>query len=197
MANENKTVITIETKYDGKGETKAKKALEQLVITAKTTNDEIKKGTMQATEKVVLWSNALNLAKTAWSGMKGLVSWFGDCIDAANKNARSVNMLAAAYKDVGYTTAGAMEKAKQFASEMQSMTGIADEAFLDAQRLLANYGVVGSKAQEAIRAAYSLSIAKNMDFASAVDLVTKAAAGQQTAPPKCPVICSVFATINP
>jgi hypothetical protein len=60
---------------------------------------------------------------------------------------------------------------------MQSATGIADEAFLNAQRLMANYGIVGKEAEKAIKSAYALSQGVNMDFESALLQIAKAAAG--------------------
>lgn len=175
---DNKVTITYGTEYDGKG---AKTAQADL----KKTTDQAKKAgeaAAQAGEKGEKGFNNLAMsigkAVAAFAAIKGVVDFFASSIKAYTENARAVNTLAAAYKAVGYTAQGAMKQAQDFASKMQSMTGIADEAFLNAQRLLANYGVVGTKAQEAVQAAYALSIGRGMEFGAAMDVVAKAAAGQ-------------------
>lgn len=174
MADENKATIKIDSEFDGKGIKAAQKAV-----------DNVAKSTEKAQEAI-----EQNTAATDTFGVKAMAVWAGvayaiskavnfakQSIDAYLKNARSVNMLAAAYNAVGYSSESAMKQAREFASEMQRMTGIADEAFLDALRLLANYKVVGAQAQEAIRAAYSLSIAQGMSFETALMQIAKAAAG--------------------
>lgn len=175
---DDKVTIGIDTKYDDKGLKAAKKDLketaEQAEKTGKAAQDAGNKGNDG-------FSNmALGVGKVlaAFAAAKGILDFFASSVELANENARAVNTLAAAYQAVGYTANGAMKQAQEFATKMQNLTGIADEAFLNAQRLLANYGVVGAKAQEAIQAAYALSIGRNMDFASAMDIVSKAAAGQ-------------------
>ncbi|MGN1058387.1 MAG: hypothetical protein ACI4Q7_03440 [Candidatus Avelusimicrobium sp.] len=177
MADEKKAVIVIQTVYENKGELQAKKGMSDLTKKA----NEMGNATASATKE---GENGFNLFAKAAAGVvariaafKSVFSFFTPSIAAFQDNVRSVNMLAAAYKNVGYTAAGAMEQAKAFASEMQSMTGIADEKFLDAQRTLANYKVVGTQAQEAIRAAYALSANQGMEFEAALMLIARAAVG--------------------
>lgn len=177
MADDRIVTVTIKSEYDGKGEVNAKKGLKDVEKQAKQTTENAQAGISATTEKVVLWSQALNILKTAWSLAGKAANWLWESVEMANKNARAVNMLSAAYQNVGYTAEGALKQAKAFASEMQNLTGIADEAFLDAQRLLANYGVVGAKAQEGIRAAYALSVSQGMSFETALMQIAKAAAG--------------------
>jgi len=181
MADDRKVNVTIEAKYNGKGTVDFKKDLEKVEKQAAKTNEEMVSGSRSASDSIITLSSAINVAKAAWAGIRGIVGWFAESISMAAKNARAVNMLAAAYQNVGLTSAGAIDAAKKFASEMQNLTGIADEAFLDGQRLLANYGVVGAKAQEAIRAAYALSVSQGMDFESALMQIAKAAAGSTAA----------------
>lgn len=175
---ENKATIQYVTEYDGKGQVQANKGIKE--VTESTQKASVEMRTYSVTSTSSLSSIAAKIAKVgvALKGLQSVVGFFAESIQAANVNARAVNTLAAAYNAVGYTAEGAMKQAQQFASKMQSLTGIADEAFLNAQRLLANYGVVGSKAQEAIQAAYALSIGTGKDFASTMDLVARAAAGQ-------------------
>lgn len=177
MADDRIVTVTIKSEYDGKGEVNAKKGLKEVGKQAQQTTETAQSGISATTEKVILWSQALNIVSKAFSVARGAANWLWESIEMANKNARAVNMLSAAYQNVGYTAEGALKQARAFASEMQNLTGIADEAFLDAQRLLANYGVVGAKAQESIRAAYALSVAQGMSFESALMQIAKAAAG--------------------
>lgn len=181
MAEDKEAVLKLKTVKEGDGIVKTTKELEKLGDQAKKTTTMAQEGISSATEKVVLWSQALNILKTAWSVAGKAANWLWESIEMANKNARAVNMLSAAYQNVGYTAEGALKQARAFASEMQNLTGIADEAFLDAQRLLANYGVVGAKAQEGIRAAYALSVSQGMSFESALMQIAKAAAGSTAA----------------
>lgn len=177
MADEKQVNIVIKSKYEGKGDVDAKKGLEKVQQQANKTNEAMEKGASTAQDRIVTLSSAINVMKAAWAGARGVVNWFFESIEMANKNARSVNMLAAAYNAVGFSAKGALDQAKAFASEMQNLTGIADEVFLDGQRLLANYGIVGQKAQESIRAAYALSVGIGTSLESAITLVAKAAAG--------------------
>lgn len=181
MADDRIVTVTIKSEYDGKGDVNAKKGLKEVAKQAQKTNETAQSGVSATTEKVILWSQALNIVSTAWKAARGAANWLWESVEMANKNARAVNMLSAAYQNVGYTAEGALKQAKAFASEMQNLTGIADEAFLDAQRLLANYGVVGAKAQEGIRAAYALSVSQGMSFESALMQIAKAAAGSTAA----------------
>lgn len=177
MAEENKTVIVIQSVYENKGEIQAKKGMDDI---AKKAN-EAGKATEALTEEGRHGFNlfAKSAAKVAANiaAVKGVFDFFTSSISAYQQSARAVDMLAAAYKNVGYNASGAMEQAQAFASKMQSMTGLADEKFLDAQRTLANYRVVGTQAQQAISAAYALSANQGMEFEAALMLIARAAAG--------------------
>lgn len=174
MANDKKATIEIETKFDGKQLKTAKKQVEDVAKATKKAQEAIEENSAATSsfslKAVAAWAAVSVAIKKAYDFAK-------ESIHAYLENARAVNMLEASFKAVGYTSAEAMKQAKAFASEMQSLTGIADEAFLDAQRLMANYGVVGAKAQEAIRSAYALSIGVGMDFQAALLQIAKAAAG--------------------
>lgn len=178
MADDRVVAVTIKSEYDGKGEQEAKKGLQDVEKQAEKTGQASQEAGNKGNEGFSNMALGVGKVLAAFAAAKGILDFFASSVTLANENARAVNTLAAAYEAVGYTASGAMKQAQDFATKMQNLTGIADEAFLNAQRLLANYGVVGSKAQEAIQAAYALSIGKNMDFASAMDIVSKAAAGQ-------------------
>ena len=175
---DNKVTIPIETPYDGSGLNQAQKDLKKTADEAEKTGKAAEQAGDAGNTGFSSMAVGIGKALGALAAAKGILDFFASSVTAANENARAVNTLSAAYQAVGYTASGAMKQAQDFATKMQNMTGIADEAFLNAQRLLANYGVVGTKAQEAIQAAYALSIGKNMDFAAAMDIVSKAAVGQ-------------------
>lgn len=174
MADDKKATIEIETKFDGKQLKTAKKQVEEVAKATEKAQDAIEDNS-NATKSFSL------KAVAAWAAVgvaiKKAYNFAKESVQAYLENARAVRTLEASFKAVGYTSAQAMKQAQDFASEMQSLTGIADEAFLDAQRLMANYGVVGAKAQESIRAAYALSIGVGMDFQAALLQIAKAAAG--------------------
>lgn len=177
MADKNKVIIPIESTYNNKGEVEAKQGMKSLASSA----DKVNKASVQVGEAgqkgFSMLAGGIAKAMGAFAAAKGIFSFFTESISAANESARSVNMLAAAYQNVGYTASGAMEQAKAFASEMQGLTGLADEVFLNAQRQLANFGVVGEQAQDAVRAAYALSVNQGMEFEGALQLIARAAAG--------------------
>lgn len=175
---DNKVTITYGTEYDGKGAKTAQEDLKKTASQAQKTGQAAAEAGEQGNTGFSNMAVGIGKAVAAFAAIKGVIDFFASSVQAANENARAVNTLAAAYNAVGYTAQGAMKQAQDFATKMQSLTGIADEAFLNAQRLLANYGVVGSKAQEAIQSAYALSIGRSIDFGTAMDIVSKAAAGQ-------------------
>lgn len=174
MADDKKATIEIETKFDGKQLKTAKKQVEEVAKATEKAQGAIEENSAATSsfslKAVAAWAAVSVAIKKAYNFAK-------ESVQAYLANARAVNTLEASFKAVGYTSAEAMKQAKAFASEMQSLTGIADEAFLDAQRLLANYGVVGAKAQEAIRSAYALSVGVGMDFQTSLLQIAKAAAG--------------------
>lgn len=174
MANDKKATIEIETKFDGKQLKTAKKQVEEVAKATEKAQEAIEENSAATSsfsvKAIAAWAAVTVAIKKAYDFAK-------ESIQAYLANARAVNMLEASFKAVGYTSAQAMKQAKAFASEMQGLTGIADEAFLNAQRLMANYGVVGAKAQESIRAAYALSVGVGMDFQAALLQIAKAAAG--------------------
>lgn len=175
---DNKVTITYGTEYDGKGAKTAQEDLKKTASQAQKTGQAAAEAGEQGNAAFSNMAVGIGKAVAAFAAIKGVIDFFASSVQAANENARAVNTLAAAYNAVGYTAQGAMKQAQDFATKMQSLTGIADESFLNAQRLLANYGVVGAKAQEAIQAAYALSIGRSIDFGTAMDIVSKAAAGQ-------------------
>lgn len=175
---EKKVTIGYETEYDGKAAKEAQTDLKKTAVEAQKTGKATKDAGAQGKTGFESMAMGIGKALAAFAAIKGVLDFFASSVKAANENTRAVNTLAAAYNAVGYTASGAMKQAQDFATKMQNLTGIADEAFLNAQRLLANYGIVGTKAQQAIQSAYALSVGTGRDFASTMDLIARAAAGQ-------------------
>lgn len=178
MADEREVVIKIKSEYDGKGNVDAEKGLKKVEAQSKKTGETGKQAATTSGNAFETMGKKIAASLISITAIFKVINFFKESSELAAENVRAVNTLAAAYQAVGYTAQGAMKQAQDFATKMQNLTGIADEAFLNAQRLLANYGVVGTKAQEAVQAAYALSIGRSIDFASAMDLVSKAAVGQ-------------------
>lgn len=181
MAKEEKAVIVIQTIYENKGEIEAKKGMDAVAKKAEKVGEATVTAGKEGSKSFGILQSGVARFAGAMVSAKAVVDFFVSSIEGYQENARSVSMLAAAFQNVGYNAAGAMEQAKAFASEMQNATGLADEKFLDAQRTLANYKVVGVEAQEAIRAAYALSVNQGMEFEGALMLIARAAAGSTSA----------------
>ncbi len=181
MAEDKKVVVSIKSTFDDKGTKAAEKAYKNLEAEADKTNKNIARGAEESKIKLTDAVSGISGIASAWGSIQSVIGWFGECVWAAAENARAVNMLAGAYQNVGYTATGAMQQAQDFATKMQSLTGMGDEVFLDAQRQLANVNVVGVQAQEAVQAAYALSASQGMSFESALQLVARAAAGSADA----------------
>ena len=175
MAENEKVTIEIKTTSDLKGVKAVKTGLQE--IASETKKVEGTSVSAQAKLSAIWTAVSMGIHGVLAAGRKFL-QFVDEAIQAHLESARAVKTLEASYQALGITGTQALKNAKAFAGEMQNATGIADEVFLDAQRMLANFGVVGQKAQEAIKAAYALSVGRNMEFASALDLVTRAAAGQ-------------------
>ncbi len=177
MAEHERVTIKYETEYDGKGAKTAAADAQKVAQTAKSAGDAAKKaGAEGQTGFSAMAAGAAKLG-AAVVAAKGVVDFFAQSISEYQEHARNVNMLSAAFQNVGYTAQGAMRQALAFADEMERSTGLDGELFIKGQRALANYGVVGAQAQEAIRAAFALSANQGIAFESALQLLTRAAAG--------------------
>ena len=176
MADE-KVTIKYETEYDGKGAKTAAADAQNVADTAKRAGDAAKRAGEEGQTGFAAMASGAAKVGAAIVAAKGVVDFFAQSVSEYQEHARNVNMLAAAFGNVGYTASGAMQQALAFADEMERSTGLDGELFIKGQRALANYGVVGAQAQDAIRAAFALSANQGMAFESALQLITRAAAG--------------------
>lgn len=116
----------------------------------------------------------------ALNGVKQLGSFMLDCVYANAEAERATNALAASLQSVGITSQYVLNDLKNYAGEMQTISGISDEVFQDGMRLLTNFGLVGDELKRATASAYNLSLGLNMDLKSAFQLVARGAEGNLT-----------------
>lgn len=180
MADE-KVTIKYETEYDGKGAKTAASDAQKVADTAKRAGAAAKRAGAEGQTGFAAMASGAAKVGAALVAAKGVVDFFAQSVREYQEHARNVNMLAAAFDNVGYTASGAMQQALAFADEMERSTGLDGELFIKGQRALANYGVVGAQAQDAIRAAFALSANQGMAFESALQLITRSAAGSTSA----------------
>ena len=110
-------------------------------------------------------------ARAMWSMAKSSVQAFG-------VQELAVNQLSAALDNLGAGGQAAMADMQQYASSIQSMTTIGDEATLGVMALGASMGgMSGDTLQAATKAAIGFSKSLGMDMKAAMTLVAKAAQG--------------------
>jgi len=113
----------------------------------------------------------------AFVGFRQITNLVKSSLAAYNEEAEAVNQLGAALTQLG---AGAqLEGMRQFASEIQKMTTVGDEATLQMMQLGVSVGKLsGDGLQQATVAAIGLSRAFKMDMDAAMRLVARAAVGE-------------------
>lgn len=143
---EDKVTIKIETKADLKGVNETQKGLGKLSVEIKKTEQQagsVREALKKAfKDPLAVFQGFMVGIKAGFSALKQAIQFANETIQAHLANARAVKTLEASYQALGITGTQALKNAKTFAGEMQNATGIADEVFLDAQRMLANFGAV-------------------------------------------------------
>ncbi|MBR1980698.1 hypothetical protein [Candidatus Proelusimicrobium excrementi] len=181
MAEQDKVIIKIETQADLNAVKSTVKELKDLQVETKKiekVNSEARDSFISMGAKLAAgWAIVTQGIGLVLSAGKKFIQFANEAIQAHLESARAVKTLEASYQALGITGTQAIKNAQAFASEMQAATGIADETFLNAQKLMAQYGIVGQKAQEAIKAAYALSQGVGMSFESAMMQLAKASVG--------------------
>lgn len=117
--------------------------------------------------------------KVATDAIKGLASFQAENIRLAIAQERAETKLAVALNAIGKGGAQAVDSAKRFASQLQSVTTHGDEAILEIESLLVTLGgLSGAGLERATKAAFAFADATGRDAASAATLLAKAAQGQ-------------------
>ncbi|MDR0646014.1 MAG: hypothetical protein LBG46_03335 [Elusimicrobiota bacterium] len=115
--------------------------------------------------------------KLAINAVKNFGEFLTSSVFAFAEAERASSRLDASLKNIGITSPYVLKEYKNFATEMQKSTGISDEVIMRQLTLATNFGLVGDKAKEAVKAAYALSLGIGMDLNGAMLLVAKAAEG--------------------
>ena len=111
-------------------------------------------------------------------GIRALTRGIGEAVDAAAIQEQAEVTLAQAIRQTGESYREVLPELKAYASQLQDLTGVGDEAILKSQALLVSIGQLeGEGLKRATRAALDLSAAIGVDQRTAFDLVAKAAAG--------------------
>lgn len=111
-------------------------------------------------------------------GVRGLVGFFKNSIEAAKKQEDAMNSLRAALRATADDTAATMDQFQQFAAQTQRRTIYGDEAVLEALAYAKNLGVVTGQMEDATVAAVGLAAKFNIDLKTAMMLIGRASQGQ-------------------
>lgn len=157
MADNEKVTIQIETKANLDGIKKTQDGVEKLSESVQESKgifkgffEKLKNGFK---DPYLAWQGFIGLVQVGIGTLRQGIKFIGESIQAHLESARAVKTLEASYQALGITGTQAIKNAQAFASEMQAATGIADETFLNAQKLMAQYGIVGQKARSGASAA--------------------------------------------
>ncbi len=103
----------------------------------------------------------------------GVALGMKDLLDTYAQQEKYERMLAAAMKERGTYTEAAMKHNMDYASSLQALTTYGDEAIMQAQRIFTNYRIEGEMLDQITKATLDLAAAKDMELASAAELVAK------------------------
>lgn len=106
-----------------------------------------------------------------------VVAVFDSFLTAAAEQEAAEHRLALALKNQGDATKETRESLVNYAAELQKTTTFSDDALIENQALLVSFGLLGDELKGGLQAAMDLSIARNMDLATAAMLVGKAYQG--------------------
>lgn len=120
-----------------------------------------------------LASSALGVSLT----ISGLLAVVLESIDAFAEQEKAVARLGNALKNQGDASAQTRDDLVAYAGELQKVTTFSDDVLIENQALLVSFGLMGDELKGALGAAMDLSIARNVDLATASMLVGKAYQG--------------------
>lgn len=153
---QDKIEIEVSAKVDG--------ALKNIGLVKKETQEVAKPSLFDQMKKN--WLKITAVTATVVISIKKVISAYAEQ-ERAEKN------LSAAMKQAGTFTEAAYKHNIQYASSLQDLTRYGDEAILGVQKLLTNFGIEGKALDDLTRATLDLASAKEMDLASAADIVAK------------------------
>lgn len=172
---DDKISIVIETELDeSKVRSSTKKTEDAFAKSGERAGDEFSKG---ATGKI---STGLgNLAKTLGPVLAGLAAGFAgkEVLNAAKRQEDAINAVESSLKRIGEFTPEASAGLQAFASELQKVTTIGDEAALEQIAFAQSLGATTEQSKQIVAAAADLSAALNIDLNAATRNITKTLGG--------------------
>ncbi len=124
----------------------------------------------------VLKGLATTLAATFSFG--AIAGFFKSSIEAYAENQLAVTRLTAALNNQGIASDKLLKHLTGMATELQTLTGVQDEAIINAQTLLTTFGIQGETLDRVTKATLDLSAATGIDLQRAALLLGKAYEGQ-------------------
>jgi hypothetical protein len=113
----------------------------------------------------------------AYATIRTGVAFLKEAIAAAAETETVYNDLNASLERHGMNWRKVGKELKQHAGNMQTATGISDEAIAGSMQMLIDYGSTAAEAQERVKTAMDLAVGGHMDLRAATDLVAKASVG--------------------
>jgi len=131
-----------------------------------------------ASKRLAASFKSLAVAGAAFLGARALFRFGKESIELFNRQELAVNQLTAALENLGEATTEDILDMLQFASQVQRMTTIGDEATLEIAALGASMGGLSGKGlKQATIAAIGFSKSLKIDMKAAMTLIAKAAQG--------------------
>lgn len=163
---------------------KAERSFKKLRDSGQSTFSEISVGIGKSigVYDIFVGNLAANVALEAFGALKDAASalfntFIVDGVKAAQVQEEAVNSLSVAMATAGEFSQEALEDFKSFASGIQAVTTVGDEAVLSQLSLAKAYGASNEQAKEIVRAAVELSAAMGINLDAATQRVSKTLGG--------------------
>ncbi len=162
----------------------AAKGMKQLKDEGKKAFDEITVGIGKSigVYDIFVGNLAANLALAGFGALKDAASalfntFITDGVKASIVQEEAINSLAVAMATAGEYSKDALDDFKEFASGIQSVSTVGDEAVLSQLALAKAYGANNEQAKEVVKAAVELSAAMGINLDAATQRVSKTLGG--------------------
>ena len=93
----------------------------------------------------------------ALNGLKQFGAFLVSCVYEAANAQKYINALSASLQNVGITSNYVLEDLVRYSDQLQNMSGISGDVYLEGMRLLTNFGLLGDELKRATASAYNLS----------------------------------------
>lgn len=113
----------------------------------------------------------------AFQGMRMATDFLKDSTAAAIESEAAWNDVRASVERHGMAWDVVGEQIQNFASQLQRVTGLSDEAIGKSAQMFMDYGATAKQAMERVRVAADLAAGSSMNLMAATDLVAKASVG--------------------